>query len=242
MKSIADFLVIVEEIVVSVAQHDRPDLNLKKHGAVRVTSLQEGSLHYAYKAHDPIVSKILRQIGQAIEDDDWSSFPTGAVEKLRKLAALNRKHNSQTVIRESLGPQEILAVFTPNTRIAEMDFITRTATLYGELRRIGGDEPKAYIRFLMDDNIHGCDISTPELAQEIAGHLYKIIGVRGSAKWEIETMKLHSFCIGELTEYRETSLTEAFDSLSEVAAKHYADLEDVDAFVAELRGRGPKYE
>ena len=55
-------------------------------------------------------------------------------------------------------------------------------------------------------------------------------------------MKLHSFCIEELTEYRQTSLTEAFESLSKVAAKHYADLEDVEAFVADLRGRGPEDE
>ena len=55
-------------------------------------------------------------------------------------------------------------------------------------------------------------------------------------------MKLRQFSIEELTEYRETSLTKAFESLREVAGKYYEEIDDIDAFVADLRGREPEDE
>ena len=241
MEEIANFLVTVEELVAAVVAHSYPDLDLQQRGVLRLSSLTEGSLNLACSTPYKEAGPALRIVGSAAEDGDSSRLPVKARLPVLKLLKFSKDHNSSIDFREADGERSRLILLTPETYFstpADPALITGTTTLYGELRRIGGDEPKAYIRFFIDGDIHGCEVSTPDLAQEIAKHLYKIIGVRGSAKWKVETMKLHSFCIEELTEYRQTSLTEAFDSLSEVAAKHYADLEDVDAFVAGLRGRG----
>ena len=80
------------------------------------------------------------------------------------------------------------------------------------------------------------------LAREMAKRLYETIGVRGTARWATRDMSLDEFRIEELTAYRPTSLTQAMDSLGEVAGKYYEEIEDVDAFVADLRGRGPEDE
>ena len=65
------------------------------------------------------------------------------------------------------------------------------------------------------------------LAREMAKRLYETIGVRGRGKWEVGSMKLHDFHIEELTEYRQTSLTNAIESLREVAEKYYEEIDDI---------------
>ena len=245
MEEIANFLVTVEELVAAVVEHSHPDLDLQKGGVLRLSSLTEGSLNLACSTPYKEVGPALRMVGSVAEDGDCSRLPIKARAAVLKLLKFSKDHNTSIDFREADGERPRLILLTPETYLSTPDdpaLISGTTTLYGELRRIGGDHPKAFIRLFIDGKIHSCEVNTPDLAQEIAKHLYKIIGVRGSAKWEVETMKLCSFCIEELTEYRQTSLTEAFESLSEVAAKHYADLEDVDAFVADLRGRGPEDE
>ena len=240
---IVNLLVSVEKMVVAAVSHNHPDLVTRKQNVLRLSSLTEGSLNLAYSTPYKEAGTALRELGRVAKKGDSSRLPADARAPVLELLKFSKDHHSHIEFREVGKARPRLFLLTPDTIIStphNSTLIAGTTTLHGELRRIGGDQPKAYIRFLMDDNIHGCDISTPELAQEIARHLYRMIGVRGVARWEVETMKLHSFCIEELTEYRQTSLTEAFDSLSEVAAKHYADLEDVEAFVAGLRGREPK--
>lgn len=240
IKDIVNVLVSVEKIVDAVVSHNRPDLVIEKQNMLRLSSLTEGSLNFAYSTPYKETGPALKKVGDVAEEGDSTHLPTDARIPVLELLKFSKDHHSNIEFREVSKARPRLALLTPETVISappESALIAGKTTLYGELRRIGGDQPKAHIRLFTDGNIHGCDVSTPELAREIAQHLYKTIGVRGSAKWEVETMKLHSFCIEELTPYRQTTLTEAFDSLSEVAAKHYADLEDVDAFVADLRGQ-----
>ena len=245
IREIVNFLVSVEKIVTAVVSHHRPDLVFEKQNVLRLSSLTEGSLNLACSTPYREAGTALKEVGRLAEKGDSSRLPADTRVPLLELLKFSKDHHSDIEFRETSKARPRLVLLTPDTIISTLPdstLIAGTTTLYGELRRIGGEQPKAYIRFFADGDIHGCDVGTPELAQEIAKHLYKTIGVRGSASWEAETMKLHSFCIEELTEYRQTSLTEAFDSLSEVAAKHFADLEDVEAFVAELRGGGPEDE
>ena len=134
---------------------------------------------------------------------------------------------------------------TPTTRFpvpAVSPLVTGTTTLYGKLLRIGGDNsPTAEVRFLDDEKI-ACKVCSVDLARELAARLYEIIGVRGTASWATSDMSLQDFRIEHLTGYRQTSLTEAFESLRELAEEHYQKIGDIDAFVADLRGREPEDE
>lgn len=242
VKAIADYLVVVEEIVAAVAEDERPDLQLKRRGALGLTSLHGGSIRIAYTAQNPIVGVVLRKIGRVVDLEEWTSLSSDAIEKIQKLVKLNRTHNSIAEIRESQNDNALLAVFTPETRVAGKQYIVGTTTLYGELLRIGGENsPTAQIRFARSTSLT-CDVKTTELASAMAERLYEAIGVRGTAKWDSDSRELKAFRVEELTEYRKTSLSSAFESLREVAGKYYEEIEDVNAFVAELRGRGPEEE
>ena len=76
----------------------------------------------------------------------------------------------------------------------------------------------------------------------MAKRLYDVIGVRGTAKWNTTEFRPVEFTVEHLSEYRQASILEAMESLREVAGKYYEEIEDINAFVAELRGRGPEDE
>ena len=71
----------------------------------------------------------------------------------------------------------------------------------------------------------------------MASLLYQLIGVRGVATWDLKNLSLIKFQIEELTEYRKTPITEAIESLRKLVGKYYQDIDDIDAFIADLRGR-----
>ncbi len=231
-------------MVAAVVAHKHPDLDLQKRGVLRLSSLTDGSLNLACSSPYKEAGPALREVGNVAEDGDISRLPVEARPPVLKLLKFNHNHNTSTDIREADGQRARLLRFTPDIIIsvpAESATVTGTTTLYGELLRIGGNPPVARIRFI-DDITKSCPVQSTDLAREMATRLYEIIGVRGKGVWEVGSMELRDFKIEQITEYRQTSLTKAFESLREVTEKYYVEIEDVNAFVADLRGRGPEDE
>lgn len=245
IREIADFLISVEEMVATVVSHNHPNLDFQASGVLRLSSLKDGSVDLACSSQFREAGPALREVGNVVEGGDISRLPDEARPPVLKLLKFSRDHNSFLEIREADGSRTQLLQFSPDTAVTEPaipTYVTGTTTLYGELLRIGGDNPPtARMRFI-DGMAKSCPVESTDLARSMARRLYETLGVRGKGEWEAESMQLHTFRIEQLTEYRKTSLSKAFESLSEVAAKHYADLEDVQAFVADLRGKGPEDE
>ncbi len=244
LEEIADFLVNLEQMVAAVVAHKHPNLDIERRGVIRLSSLTEGSVDLACSTPYRETGTALRSIGSVAEDGDTARLPEEARAPFLKLLKFNHDFRTNTEIRESGGTRTRLAILTPDTRInspAASVSISGTTTLYGELLRIGGDPPRARIR-LMDGEAISCTVRSRDLARELARRLYETIGVRGKGEWETVRMKLVKFHVDELTEYRQTSLMEAIESLREVAEEHYQKIDDINAFVADLRGREPDNE
>lgn len=241
MGEIADFLITLEQMVAAVIAREHPDLDVDRHGVIRLSSLTEGSIDLACSTPYVEAGQALRIVGKVAEDGDTSRLPEEAGAPFLKLHAFNQDHGTSMEIREADNERTLLAALTPDTTVdapAEAVFITGMTTRYGELLRIGGNPPLARIRFV-DGQATSCPVDSTDLARQMAKRLYETIGVRGKGEWQVDSMKLVRFSVEELTEYRQTSLTKAFESLREVAEEHYQKIDDVNAFVADLRGREP---
>lgn len=242
LKEVTELLVAIENMLVAIVERDHPALNISKSGALGLTSLQSGSLHAGFESPHEEVVQAWYEVSHSIETRDYSGLPPKVTDELGKIEKFNRRHDTDAEFWLNNGSRQHLATITADAGLPESLFVYGTTTLYGKLLRIGGDSrPTASLDISADKPLN-CRVKTIELASSMAHRLYDVIGVRGTAKWSIAEYKPVAFTVEQLTEYRQTSLTEAFDSLSEVAAKHYADLEDVNAFVADLRGRGPEDE
>lgn len=242
VRAIAGFLVAVEEIVLAIAKQDHPDLDLGKQGALKFESLKKGSLDIAYMENHSLASPSLGRFVDVVNSGDGSSLSARALKRVKEFVDLNRTNKTTTEISENSNGRKVLATITPDTTIAGPALISGVTTLYGELLRIGGASgPRALMRFSNSPPL-SCKVKSTELASEMGERLYETIGVRGKGEWKVGSMEIHEFRIEELTKYRQTTLTKAFESLREVAGKYYDEIEDIDAFVADLRGREPEDE
>lgn len=230
------------DFVAAIVKHEHPEIDLTEDGAFGFTSGDPTTLVTRLKSPHVEVMHAWRRAGHAIETGDFSYLPPRAEDQLREIVGFNHRHNTETRFWENNGARNLLAVVNQNTEVTMPATITGTTTLYGELLRIGGDAPpRARIRFL-DGFTKSCAVCSRELAREMARRLYETIGVRGRGKWDVKNMRLREFYIEGLTEYRQTSITSAIESLREVTEEHYQSIEDIDAFVADLRGREPENE
>lgn len=71
--------------------------------------------------------------------------------------------------------------------------LTGETTLYGEVKRVGGFKPRVVLKTIQGDTIY-CDASKA-LAQELGRRLYTEVGVRGQAKWNMQTLRIDAFII-----------------------------------------------
>ncbi len=239
--AIAELLKNVDTIIKSILDADRDSEKKSKYAKeFVVSSISRGSLRCEFASDYPAVKSVWNKVTHAIVRDDFSEIPNKATVALNEIANLSKSHKSNTEFWQKQNNQEIvLAVVTPNTPIIKAKPVLRQerTTQYGELLQIGGEKkPSARIRFLVGETLN-CDVKTTDLACEMASLLYQLIGVRGVATWDLKNLSLIKFQIDELTEYRKTPITEAIESLRKLVGKYYQDIDDIDAFIADLRGR-----
>ncbi|MCY4107380.1 MAG: hypothetical protein OXG02_11875 [Chloroflexi bacterium] len=209
-----------------------------------ISSVRRGSLHCEFSTESQEVKTGWRNFTKALKNKDFSSLNEETKESLR---AILKKHKFHRIISEywqfnDNANKENLAVVTQSTSIDAISTSTplkyqEETTLYGELIRIGGDKSaSANIRFL-DGKTLTCSVKSTKLATAIAPLLYQLIGVSGIATWSQDDSSLLQFQINELTEYWDTPITEVMDELRENVGHHFRDVSDIEAYVAELRGR-----
>jgi hypothetical protein len=238
LQQIGYFLIAIEEIIAPIVIRDNPALAFQEDDViVSLSSISKGSLVNVFE------TKYEREVNQAIEltadavlTQNYSALPVKSIEALRDIVRFNRKHNSSTEIWQVNGQYTQLATITSTTRIRAENFITKgTTTLYGNLTRIGGDNPpRAWMKFT-DGSTRSCRIKNTALARRMAPLLYQRIGVRGTAQWDTRDMSLYEFRIEELTPYRQKSVRQSFNDLSKIVG-HYFDT-DSEIELSEIRGK-----
>ena len=238
--AVAELLKNVDTIIKSILNTEKASEKKSKYAKEFVlSSISRGSLICEFESEYQSVKTAWAKVTRAIDEDDFSEIPNKAAKALNEITKLSKSHSSNTEFWQKQDNQEIvLAVVTPFTPIIESKPILEkeTTTQYGELLQIGGEKnPSARIRFLVGGTLT-CTVKTTELACDMAGLLYQLIGVRGVATWNSNDLSLVDFQVEELTEYRQSSINEAIASLRKSAGKFYQDIDDIDAFIAELRG------
>jgi hypothetical protein len=121
-------------------------------------------------------------------------------------------------------------------RLVEPSVIEGETTLFGEVERVGGAEPKVALR-LPDGSSVYCEV-TKEQARELGKRLYQPVCVVGTATWRLPTYIIEAFRLHKVTDYEDTPPSVAISELARVLAPHWADVDDVVAEVERLRHGG----
>jgi hypothetical protein len=232
-RDLAEIIASAEDMIASVVVRDHPTIT-KDEVIVGLFSISEGSVALRFKT--PLgqpVRSAFAGIARAIKAQDYEDLPDSARKSLGKIASFSRRRNCDLELYSLDGQRQRLAVVTPQTRVEPLPQISEFATIYGEVVRVGGVEPKVVIRLPNNQSI-SCDIDI-DLARQLGPMLYRWVGVRGTGRWSAKHLSLEEFRVREITPYRDTPVSEAVAALAEILGPYYADIEDADSYVAGLR-------
>ena len=223
------------EEALSITVIDQHPTLTKENLLIGLSAVEAGSIDLQFTTVLPeLVVPAYEEVARAFRENDPSALPIASYPAFEKILRFAQKNDAQIDLDILNGtPRHTLVTIPPNFTLPKATYITGETTLYGELVRVGGSEPKAEVK-----PISGKTLFCPfpkELASQLGQLLYTEISVTGQATWSADTYEIVEFKITALNEYRPALLTEAFAELRQVVGRYYDDIEDVTAYVSELR-------
>lgn len=222
LKEIAALVEAVEEMITSLVVVDYPEVD-RESLVVDSVAVKDGSISLGFQ---PAIEKIAHQI----EQKDLLILPGDTLKQLDRLAAFTRQHRG----RVEISTRKAKIAIAPEIEIPETPKINGETTLYGEIIEVGGETPTLQFRVL-NGQVISCIVSK-EMARKLGKRLYEGVGIRGLAHWDTQTLKVESFEVYELTDYEEINLVDAFAEVREAVGDAFDHIDDVNAFVSEIRG------
>ncbi|MCG8363164.1 MAG: hypothetical protein MJA27_07515 [Pseudanabaenales cyanobacterium] len=232
-KEIAEVIESVEDMIASMVVRDHPDLK-KDTIVIGLKSIRQGSVGLEFAPNlAELTLPATRRITRSIAENDFGVLPSGAISSLRKLSAFTRRHQCNAEFFTQNGRLESLAVLTPETQIPDIYPLSGETSIYGEITRVGGAEPKIQFKTL-DSQIIYCSTSKA-IAKKAGIKLYTKVELRGLAEWNSETFEIENFHVIDISDYEKTSPSEAFEELANLIGDSFDQIKDVDRFVSEIR-------
>ena len=230
---LADIIKSVEEMISSVVIRDVPELK-KENIVIGLTHIESKSIGLQFSPNLPEQAfNAAHLITQSLNEQNFAHLPHSSLKALNVIASFTRKHHCNAELRTQNGVDTLLAVITPETEIIYASSLTGQTTLYGEVMRVGGAEPRIMLKTIDEQTVY-CDISY-ELAKQVAEHLYTQVCVSGTAKWSPDTLDLEEFRIEDIVDYEESSAIEAFNALSQLIGSQFSAIDNVETFVTTIR-------
>ena len=138
-RKVTKLLDTLEALVIAIVEHDYPELDLTRDGALGFTSILSGSLVAELHSPHEEVGCAWRKVNHAIEAGDYPAIPPRVTEQLREIIGFNRRNNTEAEFWENNGTRKLLAVVKSDTALPKPHSLRGTTTLYGQLLRIGGE-------------------------------------------------------------------------------------------------------
>lgn len=231
---IATILDAFENVLLSIITEEHPTLT-KESLTIGLHRINEGSLGLQFTSKLPeVVNPAFYKTAHSIKSGTGENLPPESFPYFEKILSFVKKHQAQADFIVTNGRVEKLATLTPDFELPKPIYLIGQTTIFGEIVRVGGVEPKVEVKAISGQTIY-CpfDIS---LASQLGSLLYQLVGLEGEARWDSRTHEIVDFLVTGISPYRNTPLLEAFQSLSEIAGKYYEEVDDVTGFIAELRG------
>lgn len=235
LSDLADLIISFENLLLSKALEENPNLN-KKDQLISLVSLTHGSLNLGYEISKPdAIVPFCEKVFSDIREKNYSSFSEKGYEAIKRIIVFSSKHNCDLKILKENGNSELLAEIPKGTILTGQSIeIKEKTTVYGYIFSIGGKEPNVHIEMANGRNLI-CSVSKDQ-AISLAGRLYSWIGFKGKAKFNIRTKEYSSFIVEEIINYQPGNSIEVLKKLSLKYGKYYQDIKNPQKYIEDIRG------
>ena len=228
-KEVGNVIGEFERALYNIVIRDNPEIN-KDDLYLSLVSIEGKSAGYVFdaKVKSAYLTAFLL-LTTSLQQHSFTKLPVKTVESLQEISEFSKKKNCSAHFGFNKSIEEPLATITPEYEIDIPDnfYAKGATTIYGEVQRVGGAEPKVALRPHNQEKIIYCSVDQ-SIAKDLAERLYDWVSLRGSATWRVEDNVIIDFKIAELIEFQPKSNVKTFDELSELLGKYWDDVDDVN--------------
>jgi hypothetical protein len=211
---IASLIEQFEKALVATVKLEHPEVNTDT-VLFSFDSIKNESLGLNFK---PLIERILPDVKDAIISsyvliascigtNDYSKLPSDAVQSLRKIAVFSKENNCTGNFNLN---GDTIGTITPQTEIKETKnaIVKSSLNIYGEIVDIGSN-----IHIRLDEGYTVIVDADKPTSKQLAPRLWEYVGLKGNAKWDIETFKIVEFKLVEILDYNPEILSDVFTEL-----------------------------
>lgn len=225
---IADLIRSFEDSIMSIVRSNHPELS-EDYVLISFEEIKESSLSLKCRAHKAAayVLPAYMAITTSFEHNNFNSLPKSSVEALRTITRFSKRHDCDGAFIQN---DNRLATFNPKTEVSyrASDLIKGETTIYGEVKRAGGEIPKVTLRINDEYSIH-FEVRK-EIAIQLATQLYKEVGLVGIATWDRTTYRVLDFKAKGIVNLESSSLNDTFNGLYNLLGDHLKRIEDFNSY------------
>lgn len=221
---VAELISNYERAIVSLVKHTHDEVS-DDFVLISFEQIENKSLSLkcvAHKAKDLVVPAYLIITG-CFNNNNFNSLPHDSIKGLRGLTSFAKKYNCDGVF---LKDDERLAAFNPDSKISYSNegIIKGETTIFGEVKRAGGEEPRVTLKINNEYSL-SFDVKK-EIAQQLAGNLYKEVALTGIAKWDKTSYKVLDFRATEVSKIRDEKLSTTFKDLGRLFGNYLDNIDN----------------
>jgi len=222
-----------EEAIAAIVLRQHPRLK-RDSIAVSLVAIGNESIGLVFEPNlDDFTFLATRKLVEAIQNKEWAVLPSGTRSALRKILRFVNKKECVAQFKVAHNDEVVSTMLAPNTIIPASVSLFGETEIFGEVKRVGGSEPKVEIKTLQGETLY-CN-ATEAIAKQLGSRLYEQVGVYGVAEWNFETLEIEEFEITRVSDYAYVSPNDAFEKLSGSFSSYFESITDVEHWAHEVR-------
>jgi hypothetical protein len=237
---LAQLLISFEDMIAATVRRSHPQISKEELG-IGLVCIENKSVGLEFATRLPeLTFPAYDTITKAIDAEQFLSLSSETLDALRTIHAFIKGKNCDGELFVFNGQVNLRALLLPKTRIPEHPKVTTRLLLYGRIKRVGGAHPHVMIEPASGKTLF-CTVKDEALARQLGVRLYTWVGLEGEAEIDSDSLQILKFMVDGLVGYEEAvSFKDAMAELSVVAGQYYSDIDDVEQYIANLRGEGPR--
>ncbi len=236
LKEIGELFIHLEDAIKSIVDNDFPNVNIEDiHlSPVSIENKSESILISTNNSPSETFDAI-ESFGEKVRSNTYINLPDKAYRGFKYIYSLAEKKQCKAEVthkeKEVFTINYTLPIIKPESVLINVETV-----IYGELIKLGGDNPRAWIQ-LTNGNRISFSI-TAEQVIELGHKMRQTIAFRGKAKFNPEANFITWFTLYDVLAYKSGNISNAFTELRKLSGGSWNDIktnDDINNFLGRSR-------
>lgn len=235
--ALAEFITELEKLLRSLTRSTHSNLKSEQLRS-SVVGIEAGSVNIIVAPSVPdLVMPVAARMADDLNNRRVEDWPSNASNSLKNIRALANVIGASARVSVPVNGHVVEASFTDPEGITHLENLRGPTTVYGRVTRLGGVKPKVDLVLAGGKQMLHCDADEP-VVKSLEGQLYEYVSLNGLGQWDPFTLELKQFKVESWQPFANRNPVEAMEALREQFGRYFDDIDDVDAWVSDLRSEG----